>query len=97
MRRTTRALVATAAGVVLLGLTTFASPAGAVPAEKTTICHGTSSDTNTHVIITISNNTLKNHIGGPNGNGHSTDPGPPGPFYDDEFVNTEGGCGGIIG
>jgi hypothetical protein len=46
-----------------LGVASFASPAGAAPAGKATICHGTSSETNPQVIITISNNALYAHLG----------------------------------
>lgn len=90
MKNTLRAVVASAAIAMTLGVASSASPAGAAPAGKTTICHGTSSDTNPQVIITISNNALKAHLGN-TGIGHSGDPGPPGPKNPDEYA--DGGCG----
>ncbi len=80
MKTAVRVILATSA--LGIGLVGFASPASAKPADKVTICHGTSSDTNPHVVITISENALKAHLGD-GGKGHSADPGPPGPKNDD--------------
>lgn len=54
MRKTTAALVSFAfASALSLGV------AGAAPVEKVTICHGTASETNQWVEVTVSPNSFK--------------------------------------
>ena len=55
--------------------------AGAAPADKVTICHHTSSETNPFVVITISQNAEQKHLDNHGGTG------PDEPFID-------GVCGG---
>ncbi len=51
--------VSLAVGVVALATTLGTGIAGAAPADKVTICHGTASDTNPYVEITVSANSFK--------------------------------------
>lgn len=62
------ALVAAAAATSML----WAGAAGAAPAEKVLICHGTASETNPYVLIEVSANSFKDgHFdGGPEVPGH---------------------------
>lgn len=51
---------ALAAGAAFLAASAMAmGAAGAAPAEKVTICHGTASDTNPYVEITVNANSFK--------------------------------------
>lgn len=58
-------------GASILALSTIAG-AGAKPADKVTICHHTSSETNPVVMITISENALAKHLANHGGTGNDT-------------------------
>ena len=62
MRRVTRTTFAVAAcALSVVGVT---GTAQAAPADKVLICHGTASDSNPYVLISVSENALAGHFDG---------------------------------
>lgn len=89
MRKLVTAVIS--AGVVVgAGVGASLSGAGASPAPKVTICHGTGSASNPYVKITVSQNSFKNghfHNGVEPGHGpgHADNP--------DYIIDSDGECG----
>jgi hypothetical protein len=68
------ASVSAACGAVLVALVLVA-PAGAAPDGKVLVCHGTASDTNPYVLVSVSENALAGHFGeDPPGHGKNNYP-----------------------
>jgi ABC-type sugar transport system substrate-binding protein len=65
----------------------LAAPAGAAPAGKIVVCHGTASTTNPYVVITVSENATAGHKEGEAGHGKNNSP--------DSYGTEE--CGGETG
>lgn len=94
-----RTAVSAALATFALAASLGAGVAGAAPADKVTICHGTASDTNPYVEITVSANSFKD--------GHFDDYTAPshGPNNNPDFIlapgatcaDGPGGGGGGIG
>lgn len=78
-------VIATSVLAATGGLWVTGSASGAAPAEKVTICHGTASEANPYVEITVSSSSFKDgHFDdGPNNKSHGDNNNP-------DFVLVEG-------